>query len=126
MDKTFETGKKLVELCKAGKHMEAINTLYAPNIVSIEVHGTPEMPARMEGIAAIRKKGEWWQKNHEVHGGDVEGPWPHGDKFIVRFSYDVTPKSGPMKGKRMKMDEAALYTVKDGKVVQEEFFYHMG
>ena len=126
MDKTFETGKKLVDLCKAGKHMEAINTLYAPNIVSIEVHGTPEMPARMEGIAAIRKKGEWWQNNHEVHGGDVQGPWPHGDKFIVRFSYDVTPKSGPMKGKRMKMDEAALYTVKGGKVVQEEFFYHMG
>ena len=126
MDKTFEAGKKLVELCKAGKHLEAIDKLYAPNIVSLEVHGTPEMPARMEGIAAIRKKGEWWQKNHEVHGGDVEGPWPHGDKFIVRFSYDVTPKSGPMKGKRMKMDEAALYTVKDGKVVQEEFFYHMG
>jgi ketosteroid isomerase-like protein len=126
MEKTFETGKKLVELCKAGKHLEAIDKLYAPNIVSLEVHGTPEMPARMEGIAAIRKKGEWWEKNHEVHGGDVEGPWPHGDKFIVRFSYDVTPKSGPMKGKRMKMDEAALYTVKDGKVVQEEFFYHMG
>ncbi len=126
MDKTFETGKKLVELCKAGQHLEAIDKLYAPNIVSLEVHGTPEMPARMEGIAAIRKKGEGWQKNHEVHGGDVEGPWPHGDKFIVRFSYDVTPKSGPMKGKRMKMDEAALYTVKDGKVVQEEFFYHMG
>jgi len=126
MDKTFETGKKLVELCKAGKHLEAIDKLYGANIVSLEVHGTPEMPARMEGIAAIRKKGEWWEKNHEVHGGDVEGPWPHGDKFIVRFSYDVTPKSGPMKGKRMKMDEAALYTVKDGKVVQEEFFYHMG
>jgi hypothetical protein len=24
------------------------------------------------------------------------------------------------------MDEAALYTVKDGKVVHEEFFYSMG
>ena len=39
---------------------------------------------------------------------------------------DVTPKDGPMKGKRMQMDEAGLYTVKQGKVVQEEFFYHMG
>jgi ketosteroid isomerase-like protein len=26
----------------------------------------------------------------------------------------------------MTMDEAALYTVKDGKIVQEEFFYFMG
>jgi len=31
-----------------------------------------------------------------------------------------------MTGKRFKMEEAGLYTVKDGKVVHEEFFYHMG
>ena len=126
MSNTFEVGKKLVDLCKAGKHLEAINTLYAQNIVSNEVMGSPQMPARIEGLKAVREKGEWWEKNHEIHGGSVEGPWPHGDRFIVRFSYDVTAKSGPMAGKRMKLDEAALYTVKDGKVVQEEFFYHMG
>ena len=43
----------------------------------------------------------------------------------VRFTFEVTPKTGPMAGKRMTMDESALYTVKDGKVVQEEFFYNM-
>ncbi len=126
MDKTFETGKKLVELCKAGKHLEAIKTLYAPNIVSIEAMGSPQMPQRIEGITAVREKAEWWEKSHEIHGGGVEGPWPHGDRFVVRFKYDVTAKTGPMAGKRMNLDEAALYTVKDGKVVQEEFFYHMG
>jgi len=73
MDKTFETGKKLVELCKAGKHLEAIDKLYAPNIVSLEVHGTPEMPARMEGIAAIRKKGKWWQKTERAYDWLVGG-----------------------------------------------------
>ena len=30
-----------------------------------------------------------------------------------------------MKDKRMKLEEAGLYTVKDGKVVKEEFFYAM-
>ena len=30
-----------------------------------------------------------------------------------------------MAGKRMQFEEAALYTVRDGKVVQEEFFYDM-
>ena len=123
---TLEVGKKLVELCNKGKAMEAINTLYAPNIVSIEAQSMPQMPARMEGLAAIRGKAEWWEKNHEVHSGKAEGPWPHGDRFVVRFKYDVTAKSGPMAGKRMNLDEAALYTVKDGKVVQEEFFYDMG
>jgi ketosteroid isomerase-like protein len=31
-----------------------------------------------------------------------------------------------MAGKRFTMEETALYTVKGGKIVQEEFFYSMG
>jgi len=126
MSNALQVGKKLVDLCRAGKATEAISTLYAPNVVSIEAEPHPPMPQRMEGLAAVKGKTEWWEKNHQVHSAEAEGPWPHGDKFIVRFKYEVTPKTGPMSGKRMKMDEAALYTVKDGKVVQEEFFYSMG
>jgi ketosteroid isomerase-like protein len=126
MPTTYEVGKKLVELCNQGKAMEAMTTLYAPNIVSVEAMAGPNMPARMEGFAAIKGKAEWWEANHEIHSGKAEGPWPHGDRFVVRFTYDVTAKAGPMAGKRMMLDEAALYTVKDGKITQEEFFYHMG
>jgi ketosteroid isomerase-like protein len=126
MASTYEVGKKLVDLCNAGKAMEAVKALYAEKIVSIEAVAMPHMPQRQEGIKAIIAKSEWWEANHTVHSGKAEGPWPHGDKFIVHFNYDVTAKSGPMSGKRMTLDEAGLYTVKDGKIVQEEFFYHMG
>lgn len=126
MSSTLEIGKKLVELCRAGKEMEAINTLYSPNIVSIEAMSMGPAPARMEGIGAVREKTEKFMKDHEMHKREAEGPFPHGDRFIVHFKYDVTGKSGPMAGKRMTLDEAALYTVKGGKIVQEEFFYHMG
>ena len=126
MSDTLSVGKKLVELCRQGKNTEAIETLYSPDIVSIEVMGSPNMPARMEGLDKIKGKNEWWEKNHEVHSAEVEGPWPHGDRFIVHFKYDVTAKGGPMAGNRMMLDEAGLYTVKNGKVAQEEFFYHMG
>jgi ketosteroid isomerase-like protein len=126
MASTMEIGKQLVELCRQGKEREAMDRFYSPDIVSIEAMGSPTMPARMEGIGAVRGKAEWWEKNNEVHSRQAEGPWPHGDRFIVRFVYDVTSKAGPMAGKRMRIDEAALYTVKDGKIVQEEFFYHMG
>jgi len=124
---TMAVGQKLVELCQQGKNMEAVEALYDPKIVSIEVEsaGDETMPARMEGIDAIRKKGEWWYENHEVHGGSVTGPFPHGDRFIVLFNYEITPKTGPMAGKRMTLEEAGLYTVRNGKIVQEEFFYHM-
>ena len=97
MSEAMAVGKKLVELCRQGKNDEAINTLYSPDIVSVEAgSGSPDMPARMEGIAAVRGKSERWQNNNEVHSAKVEGPWPNGDKFIVRFVYDITAKAGPM------------------------------
>jgi ketosteroid isomerase-like protein len=123
---SMKVGKELADLCRQGKAKEAIDTLYSPDIVSIEAETQGTIPARVEGIAAVRGKNEWWEKNHELHGAEVDGPWPHGDRFIVRFKFDVTSKSGPMAGQRMKLDETALYTVADGKVVQEEFFYNMG
>lgn len=126
MSSTLEVGKKLVDLCRKGKTMEAINTLYDPKIVSVEAMSGPSMPQRMEGLPAIKEKAENFEKSHQIHKMEVDGPWPHGDRFVARFKLDVTPKTGPMAGKRITLDEAALYTVKGDKIVQEEFFYHMG
>jgi ketosteroid isomerase-like protein len=123
MSSALEVGKKLVDFCKQGKFKEAHEQLYAPNIVSVEAHAPPGGATRMEGIAAVKAKGDWWEQNHEVHKVEVAGPWPHGDRFIATFKMDVTPKAGPMAGKRFTMEEGALYTVKDGKIVHEEFFY---
>lgn len=126
MSETLEVGKKLVELCRQGKHLECLDTLYSPEIVSIEAGALPGGSARSDGIEAVKGKAAWWEANHEVHKAEAEGPYPHGDRFIVHFKYDVTAKAGPMAGKRFAMDEAALYTVKDGKIAHEEFFYSMG
>jgi ketosteroid isomerase-like protein len=123
---TMKVAQQLVDLCRKGKTMEAVNSLYGPRVVSVEAEASPAIPQRVEGLDAVRGKNEWWDKNHTVHGVEVEGPWPHGDRFIARFKWDVTGKAGPMAGQRMKLDETALYTVQDGKIVHEEFFYDMG
>jgi ketosteroid isomerase-like protein len=122
---TKQIGEKLVSLCSNGKNLDAIDSLYSADIVSVEAHGSPEMPAEMRGIDKIRGKNQWWYDNNEVHSAKVEGPYPHNDRFAVRFHYEVTPKAGPQKGKRLKMDEVGIYTVKNGKIVREEFFYSM-
>jgi hypothetical protein len=124
-DATQQIGKRLVELCKQGKNVQAVEELYGPKVVSIEAMAMPNMPQRMEGLPAIKKKNEWWINTHDIHGGETNGPFPHGDRFIVHFKFDVTSKEGPMAGKRMQLEETGLYTVKDGKIVQEEFFYAM-
>lgn len=119
---TLEIGKTLVTLCNQGRNQEAIDRLYAANVESVEPIAMPGMGQTQKGIEAIKRKNQWWAENHEVHGGVGEGPFPHGDRFIVRFKYDVTPKHT---GKRMSMEEVGLYTVQNGKIVREEFFYAM-
>ncbi len=121
--KTLEIGKQLVELCKQGKNHEAMETLYARDIVAVEAAAPPGKSAEARGLDAVLAKSKWWTDNHTVHSASVDGPWPNGDRFIVRFSYDVTFKPDQ---RRFQMDETALFTVKDGKIVREEFFYVTG
>ncbi len=119
---TMDVARALVALCRDGRNEEAISTLYAPDIVSIEAGAGAEMSREMHGIDAVLGKGKWWMDNHEVHDASVGGPWPHDDRFIVTYRYDVTHKPS---GRRFVMEEAALYTVRNGKIAREEFFYSM-
>jgi hypothetical protein len=118
---TASVAQELVTLCRAGRNLEAISKLYSPKIVSIEPVGDENMPAEMTGIEAIRKKNEWWYANNEVHSSEVTGPFLGEGQFAVKYAWDTTSKQT---GKRTQMEEMALYTVKDGKIVREQFFYH--
>ena len=120
---TLEVGQRLVALCREGKNDEAMKELYSPDVVSVEAGAPPGMSAETRGIDAVVAKGAWWAENHTIHSAKVEGPFPHGDRFIVRFTYDITIKQA---NQRITMDEAALFTVADGKMVREEFFYTAG
>ena len=119
---TLEVAKMLVDLCRQGQNHVAIDTLYANDVVSVEASSPDGSSREVTGKAAVLGKGQWWVDNHEVHSAETTGPWPHDDRFIVGHKYDVTFKQS---GQRFVMEEQALYTVKDGKIVREEFFYHM-
>jgi hypothetical protein len=115
---TEEVGKKLVEFCRNGEWMKALNELYAKDIVSVEAQAGENMPAEMRGIDQVRGKTEWWEKNMEVHSAKVTGPFVARDTFVVQFDVDVTDKASK---KRIQMSEVGIYTVKGGKVAREEF-----
>lgn len=120
---TAAVAQELVSLCRAGRNLDAIDKLYSPKIVSVESMGNEEMPAEMTGIDAIRGKNQWWLDNHEVHSSTANGPFVGDDnQFAVHYDYDVTFKPS---GARMRMSEMALYTVENGKVVHEHFFYNV-
>jgi hypothetical protein len=124
-DDAAAIGKKLVEFCRNGLNLEAISSLYSPDIVSVEPMGGPDMPPETRGVQGVVAKNKWWYDNHEIHHAAAEGPFPHGDRFAVIFHYEITPKAGPRSGQRAKFSEVALYAVKGGKIIREEFFYDM-
>jgi len=119
-----QIGERLVELVRQGKNLEAIYELYGKDIASIEAASPPQGDRVSTGVDAVKAKNEWWLENHQIHGSSVKGPFPHGDdRFCVLYQYDVTFKPS---GQRFDMEEVALYTVADGEIVREEFFYSMG
>ena len=120
---TIEIAKKYTDLCREHQNHVAIETLFSPDAVSVEAVAMPGMAAEARGVKAIAEKGKKWMSEHEVHSSKLEGPWPHGNRFAVRFSYDVTNKPS---GRRMQMDEIGLFTVENDKIVREEFFYSTG
>lgn len=121
-----EIGKKMAEMVPQGRKQEwaFVTQFYSDKIVSIEAQGSEEMPARIEGLDAIEGKHAWFYDNNDVHSTAVEGPFVghRDDQFAMKFVIDSTPKGG----ERMQMSEVGLYTVEDGKIVQEEYLYFMG
>ena len=111
-------GQRFVELCRAGKNFDVMRTMYDPNIVSVEGDGK-----ETKGQGPVIKKSEDWVSDKAFNGETVAGPFFNGanpDQFTVFFTLDVTPKAT---GKRITLEEIAVYTVKNDLITREQFFY---
>ena len=113
-----EIARDFAHLCRTGREAEAAARYNAPDIVSIEAMESPF--ARCVGAEQLAAKWAWWTDNHIVHSIAVEGPFVHGEQFALVFAMDYTRKQD---GERGQSSEVALYTVREGKVAEERFFY---
>jgi hypothetical protein len=115
---------KFVELCNQGKNFDVMETMYAPDIVSVEASGE-----EVAGKRPVIDKSRRWGAVNTVNGEKVRGPFfdradvaadRSSGQFAVHFTFDVTPKST---GRRVTLEEVGLYTVEDGQITREQFFY---
>jgi len=113
----LEIGQDLVARFNRGEFRQIEDTWWSPKIESVEGFG---MAKAWRGRKAVEAKNNWWMQDHVIHGASAEGPFVGADHFAVRFRMDVETKST---GKREQMDEVGVYTVKDGKIVREQFMY---
>ncbi len=117
---TQQVANRLVEMCRKGENMQAIEELYADNCVSKEMPGIPGEV--VSGKSAITQKSQdWYNSVEKFHGGGVSDPQVAGNYFTCTMDMDITFKE---RG-RMQMEEVCLYEVNDGKIVSEQFFYAM-
>jgi len=116
---TQEVANRLVELCRAGKNDQAVKELYAPEIVSVEPEGVPNRIVK--GLAAIAEKGRKFQDSiAQFNRSSISDPIVAENFFSCNMLMNVNMKGVPV---AIDMDEICVYTVKNGKIIREEFFY---
>src|SRR6266567_2923799 len=120
---TQDVANKVVELTRKEAWHEAVDQLYAKDIVSVEAGGMGDESPEKRGLEAIRSKVDWWVNSMEVHSFKVSGPFVAHDRFVVQYDVDATDKNSK---RRFQMSEVGVYTVKNGKIVREEFLPRSG
>ncbi len=115
---TQEVANKWADMCRKGENLECVEQLYADNVTSKEMPGFPE--AVVEGKENVLNKSKIWLDNvEEFHNSEISDPVVAGNHFTAKMDFDVTFKE---KG-RTQMEEVCVFEVKDGKIVNEQFFY---
>ena len=116
---TQQVADKMSVLFKENKWDLIQNELFAENCISIEPDNSMALKLA-EGLPAIKEKGKQFNAQiEEMHGGYVGDLIVGGNFISCAMGMDVT-----MKGMgRVKFDEIAVYEVKDGKIVKEQFFF---
>ena len=118
---TQEVAKRFNQLAQENKWMEIQDELYSDDAVSIEPpHAAAAGLQNAQGRDALKRKAEEFNKSiEEMHSGYSSEPVVGGTHFAVAMGMDVTMKGAG----RMSMDEIAVYEVKNGKIVKEQFFF---
>jgi len=116
---TQEVANRFNELAQTNQWDQIQDEMFAENAVSIEPPNSPGLQSA-EGLPAIKEKGKkFGEMVEEMHGGYTTAPVVGGRFFSVAMGMDCTFKGMG----RQKLDEVAVYEVKDGKIVREQFFY---
>jgi hypothetical protein len=112
-----DIGHDLVAMFNKGLFSEIEKKYWSPAIVSCVGGG-----AGLEwvGRKAVARKGSEWHAENRIHGASAEGPFVGSTGFAVRFRMDVEQLAS---GSRTHFDEVGVYTIRNGKIVREEFMY---
>lgn len=107
--------KAVIDGILAGKLLETFDKYYADDVVMSE-----NLKDERVGKAANRAYEEKFVGNvQEFHDAKVGRVLVDGDHAAVEWMFDLTFKGG----NRVKMEQVAVQTWKDGKIIREDFYH---
>jgi hypothetical protein len=116
---TNQIANRLVELCRQGQFETAQKELFAKDCMSIEPQASPAFAKETKGLDAIIEKGKKWENMVEsMNKMEVSEPMVASNSFACTMHMDVTMKDK----QHWDMTELCTYSIKDGKIVVEQFF----
>ncbi|NEZ03535.1 nuclear transport factor 2 family protein [Wenzhouxiangella sp. XN201] len=116
---TAEVAADFTGLWLAGEFRAAGEKYWAEDIVSVEPRALPDgTGAECRGIEALRKKNLRWCSTHGIEDLSIDGPFVTGDHFALFVDMLIAHA-----GQRTPHSEIAVFTVRDGRIVEERFFY---
>jgi len=116
---TADVAADFTALWLAGEYRAAGEMYWADDVVSMEPRALPDgTDADCRGIEAVRKKNLRWCSTHGIEDLSIDGPFVTGDHFALFADMLIAHA-----GQRTPHSEIAVFVVRDGRIVEERFFY---
>lgn len=109
-------GETIADFVRSGQedHSPLWAQYFHPDFESVEGDGKT-----WTGVAEVQAKHDEWGATTLMHSCTVDGPFCGPSGFCLHFTIDAEARDGSWP--RMTMIEVGVYTVKNGKIVREEF-----
>lgn len=116
---TADVAADFTALWLAGEFRAAGEKYWADDVVSMEPRALPDgTDAECRGIEAVRTKNLRWCSTHGIEDLSIDGPFVTGDHFALFADMLIAHA-----GRRRPHSEIAVFVVRDGRIIEERFFY---
>ncbi|WP_411290304.1 SnoaL-like domain-containing protein [Sphingorhabdus sp.] len=116
-----DIARDFTSMLRQGQFVAARERYWAADVRSIEPHDLPDgIKAEVLGFDAARAKTVRWFVSRKVRDVTIDGPFVTGNQFALFLDMMI---AGQPNGFAEPFTEIAIFTVRDGRISEERFFY---
>jgi len=116
-----DVARDFTAMLRQGQFVAARERFWAEDIRIIEPHDLPGgIAADVSGIEAAREKTVRWFGSRCVHDLSIDGPFVTGNQFALFIDMMIATLPS---GADQPFTEIAVFTVRDGRISEERYFY---